>query len=108
MSTLARIGRWLLPWWPAYLVTLRVIYTSFPAASPCPDTYYPFGPQLILPYAVSEECHWIWFTSHILFLVFFVGLLVLCFRGIARLIIITRIRLTKRSSEPPTAKKIST
>lgn len=104
---LARTGRWLLPWWPAYLVTLRVIYTWFPAASPCPSTYYPFGPQVIFPYAVSGECHWIWATSGILQLVFLLGLLLLCLALITRLLFAIRIRLTKRSSEPSTGEKVS-
>jgi hypothetical protein len=100
MRLLFRVGLWLLPWLPAYAVSLAVIYRAFPAVSPCPKGNYPFSfeSNIVDAYAISEECHWIWFTAGMLELVFLLGLALLCIVGIAQLIRRIQIRLTKRWS----------
>ena len=98
MTVLSRVGLWLLPWYPAYLVSLGVIYRAFPAISPCPPGNYPgsFESVIVDAYAISEECHWIWFAAGVLQLVFVLGVALLCIAGSSRLTRRLRIRLTSR------------
>jgi len=98
MTVLSGVGLWLLPWYPAYLVSLGVIYRAFPAISPCPPGNYPgsFASVIVDAYAISEECHWIWFAAGVLQLVFVLGVALLCIAGSSRLTRRLRIRLTSR------------
>src|ERR1700736_5215321 len=98
MNALTRVGLWLLPWLPAYLVTLGVFYRSFPVLNPCPIGNYPGSFERVWADLcfISDECHWIWFSAGMLQLLFLLGLILLFLAAVRRLITMVRTRLTKR------------
>ena len=85
MSRITRTGLCLLPWAPAYLISLRILFTCFPALNPCPPGYYP-GHFEVDVFAVSPSCHWLFVIWNIFFLVFFPGIGLLCLAGIVWLV----------------------
>src|SRR5690348_9038066 len=92
MSVLTRTGVLLLSLAPAYLISLWVLFTCFPAVNPCPSWNYPGHFEMDV-FAISPGCHWLSVIWNIFFDVFFLAIGLLCLAGIAWLV-----RLRRRSA----------